>query len=245
MKSPGSLSSVPSNPSTSVFAQARGDGFPFGTFVWMAEVTLWGNLLHMSRELILTWNGESAKFDYRKIDRRLLYGAKRRIAVDAHGHPCTRAAMTPDGSTVLRPGMTAQGWFTAEGEQVESAEVVTVDAAGHPLPLHPPTVGVEQPLEGPVDARLVLDHAIEAVMALTPQSLPEGLRAALEAGQVFRFTYCYRAEPAPPTAFLVGNAEGIFALVGQRTNTQWMSRDTTAADVASSADEDDLDFDMV
>ena len=199
----------------------------------------------MSRELILAWNGELATFDHRKVDRKQLYGARRRIAVDEQGNPCTRAAMTLDGTTVLRPGMTAQGWFTADGEQVESAEVVAVDAAGQPLPLRPSTLGVEQPLEGPVDPREVLDHAIDSLLVLTPRSLPDGVRAALEAGKVFRFTYCYRAEPAPPTAFLIGNTEGFFALVGRPTETQWMSRERSAADANGASDDDDLDFEMV
>jgi hypothetical protein len=198
----------------------------------------------MSRELIFEWRGESASFGFARIERSQLYGSRKRLAVDASGAACTRASMTLDGTTVLRPGMTAQGWFTDEGEQVESAEVIAVRPDGRPLETHPSTLGVAQPLAGPIDPREVLDLAVEAVLVLSPQSLPSSLKSELDAGRCFRFTYCYRAEPDPPTAFLVANAEGVFAVVGRPTECQWMTREQTAPD--SQADEqDDLDFEMV
>ena len=199
----------------------------------------------MSRELIFSWNGQCAIFDFRRIERRQLYGSKRRIAVDERGTPCTRASMTLDGNTVLRPGMTAQGWFTDEGEQVETSDLIAVGTDGQPLPMHPSTLGVAQPLTETVEPSAVLDLAVEAVLALAPQSLPDGLRKALQDGKVFRFTYCYRPEAVPPTAFLMGNAEGFFALVGRPTACQWMSREQAAHDVDGGTDDDDLDFEMV
>ena len=90
----------------------------------------------------------------------------------------------------------------------------------------------------------MLKSTLEAVLALAPQSLPDGLRKALQDGKVFRFTYCYRPEAVPPTAFLMGNAEGFFALVGRPTECQWMSREQAAQDVDGGT-EDDLDFEMV
>lgn len=199
----------------------------------------------MSRELKVEWNGEIASFDHQRIERQQLYGAKRRLAVDADGNPCTRASMTLDGATVLRPGMTAQGWFTDEGEQVESSEVAAVDPAGKPIPAHPSTIGVAQPLHGPVAPTEVLDLAVQAVLALEPQSLPAKLKEELEAGKAYRFTYCYRPDPTPSTAYLVANAEGIFALVGMPTQCQWMSREQPAQEPVGATDDDDLDFDMV
>lgn len=200
----------------------------------------------MSRELIFTWLGESAVFDHQRIERRQLYGSKRRTAIDAAGNPCTRASMTLDGTTVLRPGMTAQGWYTEYGEQVESAEVVAVGPDGSPLPAHPSTIGVEQSLEGPVSPTAVLDLAVESVLMLTPRSIPEGLRLALEQGSAFRFAYCYRPDPAPSTAFLVGNQSGFFALIGSPMQVQWMSRDLALPEApAGAADDDDVDFEMV
>lgn len=200
----------------------------------------------MSREFIVSWRGESAVFDHQRIERRQLYGSKRRIAVDAAGNPCTKASMTLDGTTVLRPGMTAQGWYTSDGEQVESAEVVAVGEDGNPLPAHPSTIGVEQPLEGPVSPTAVLDLAVDSVLVLTPRSIPDGLRLALEQGSVFRFAYCYRPDPAPSTAFLVGNQAGLFALIGSPVQVQWMSRDSALHEApAGAADDDDVDFEMV
>lgn len=200
----------------------------------------------MSRELLFAWRGESASFDHHRIERRQLYGSKRRIAIDAAGNPCTRASMTLDGTTVLRPGMTAQGWFTEDGEQVESSEVAAVGADGSPLAAHPSTIGVEQVLEGPVATMQVLDLAVESVLMLTPRNLPDGLRFALEQGDVFRFTYCYRPDPAPSTAFLIGNQQGFFALIGRPAQAPWMTREQACEEApAGAVDDGDVDFEMV
>jgi len=200
----------------------------------------------MARELLFAWRGESVAFEHQRIERRQLYGSKRRVAVDAAGNPCTRASMTLDGTLVMRPGMTAQGWFTDEGEHVESSEVVAVGSDGGPLALHPSTIGVEQVLEGPVKATEVLDLAVEAVLMLTPRSLPDSLRLALDQGQVFRFTYCYRPDPMPSTSFLMANQQGIFAIIGRTTQMPWLTREQACDEAAGSAEEDgDVDFDMV
>lgn len=205
-----------------------------------------GYLERMSRELLFAWGGEAVAFDHQRIERRQLYGSKRRVAIDAAGNPCTRASMTLDGVTVLRPGMTAQGWFTEEGEQVESSEVVAVGADGSPLALHPSTVGVEQQLEGPVYAIDVLDLAVDAVLLLTPKGLPENLRAALDQGQVFRFTYCYRPDPMPSIGFLMSNQQGIFALIGSTMQVPWMTREHAVDEAAANAEDDgEVDFDML
>lgn len=198
----------------------------------------------MARGLVLEWNGEVASFDLRRIERSQLYGAKRHIAVDEGGAPCARAAMTLDGSVVIRPGMTAQGWFTEDGEHVESAEVSAIGPDGAPLPLHPSTIGVQQSLMGPVDPREVLDLTTDAVFALSAEVVPVKLKAALIGGDVFRFTYCYRPDPAPQVGYLMANAEGIFAIVGRQTACPWMTRDQAVPELDSSED-DELDFEMV
>lgn len=203
-----------------------------------------GTVAIVSRELLLDWCGESASFRPARIERADLYGARRRMAVDASGAACTRAAMTLDGQNVLRPGMTAQGWFTDDDQNVEASEIVEVGVDGSPLPLTPSTLGVAQSLIGPVDPRDILDITVESVLALSPLSLPESLKAELDAGRAFRFAYCYRAEPEPPTAFILANAEGIFAIIGRRTETAWMTKEQAATD-HSGTDDDDLDFEMV
>ena len=71
------------------------------------------------------------------------------------------------------------------------------------------------------------------------------VKEELEAGKAYRFTYCYRPDPTPSTAYLVANAEGIFALVGMPTQCQWMSREQPAQAPVGATDDDDLDFDMV
>lgn len=201
-------------------------------------------LTHMSRGLVFDWDGDVVSFELNRIERAQLYGTRRRVAVDESGTVCTRASMTADGSVIIRPGMTAQGWFTDEGEQVESAEIAAVGPSGEPLTLHPSTIGVAQKLEGPVDAKDVLDLAIDSVFGLSTDSIPTSLLAALDAGKVFRFTYCYRPDPVPQVGFLIANAEGVFAVVGQPVPCPWATREQSVQD-GEDADDDELDFEMM
>jgi len=99
----------------------------------------------MAKGIVVTYAGAETSFALEKLERAKLYGYRRRIAVDADGRPCTRAALTEDGEVLLRSGMTAQGYFDPEGRQVETSALTAIDAAGNALSLSPSTLGVAQP----------------------------------------------------------------------------------------------------
>ena len=72
----------------------------------------------MAKAVIVKHAGETISFAPTKVDRAKIYGARKRIAVDAAGRDCTRASLTADGSQLLVSGMTAQAYFTGEGRWV-------------------------------------------------------------------------------------------------------------------------------
>ena len=55
--------------------------------------------------------GQTSQFDFQKVDRSKLYGKRQRVALDPNGQPCHRGELMADGSTLLRRGMSAQGYF--------------------------------------------------------------------------------------------------------------------------------------
>jgi len=63
----------------------------------------------MAKPVILNFDGESASFTPTKVDRTKIYGARKRIAIDAAGATCTKAALTIDGALTIRSGMLAKG----------------------------------------------------------------------------------------------------------------------------------------
>jgi hypothetical protein len=140
--------------------------------------------------------------------------------------------------------MTAQGYFDADGRQVEASQLVGVGPDGAPLPLIGSTLGVPQALEGPVDARELLDLAVSGVYLLGVESLDAGLAGELAAGHVFRTPFNYRPDYRIETAYLLKNDAGYFALVGVPAPAAWLSPDAPPPVEAADDAGDALDFEM-
>ena len=96
----------------------------------------------MAKAVIVKHAGETISFAPTKVDRAKIYGARKRIAVDAAGHDCTRASLTADGSQLLVSGMIAQAYFTGEGRWVTRNEMVGLDADGNKVDTKPSTLGI-------------------------------------------------------------------------------------------------------
>lgn len=199
----------------------------------------------MGKGLVLSLDGHVSSFQLEKIERARLYGVRRRLAVDDMGRTCSRAALTDDGQVLLRAGMTAQGWFDTDGRQIEQKAIGAEDADGNPLDLVPSTLGVEQSLVGPVDAREVLDLSLTAVYRVTPDELDEALARSLAEGQFWRFAFNYRPDYRSETGYLVQNADGIFALVGTPAPARYLEPQAPPPPVDDDDDEGDLDFEMM
>lgn len=199
----------------------------------------------MAKGVAVTLNGKTSSFHIEKVERAKLYGVRRRLAVDCEGRTCSRASLTDDGQVLLRAGMTAQGWFDTDGRQVEQKAIGAEDADGKSLALVPSTLGVEQPLEGPVDARELLDLSLTAVYRITPEEFDEALAESLSNGQFWRFPFNYRPDYRSETGYLVQNADGIFALVGTPAPARYLEPQAPPPPVDDEEDEGDLDFEMM
>jgi hypothetical protein len=197
----------------------------------------------MAKGIVVLHREATSTFGLEKVERVRLYGSRRRVALDANGEFCTRAALTDDGEVLLRSGMTAQGYFDPAGRQVETNALAAVDPDGHPLPLVPSTLGVPTPLEGPVSPRDVLDLDLTAVYRLVPEGVSPDLAAELASGHAFRVPFNYRPDFRSETAYLVQNEVGLFALVGIPAAAPWLEPDAPPPDDAQ-ADDDELDFEM-
>lgn len=199
----------------------------------------------MAKSVVVSLNGKVSSFQIEKVERAKLYGVRRRLVVDDKGRTCSRASLTDDGQVLLRAGMTAQGWFDSDGRQVEQKSIRAEDADGNLLELVPSTLGVEQSLEGPVDAREVLDLSLTAVYRITPEALDESLAKSLADGQFWRFPFNYRPDYRSEIGYLVQNPEGIFAIIGTPAPAQYLEPHAPPPPADDDEDEGDLDFEMM
>jgi len=199
----------------------------------------------MAKPLIIQKDNQTTLFDVSLLDRRKLYGSRKRVALDAQGRVCSRASLTGDGALVLASGNTGQGYFTETGAWVERRQMVPINDQGQVTELHPSTLGVPQKVEGPVEALDILKLDVQSIYSLTMLDDELGLKPRLDAGEIFRCPFNYSSGVEVETAFLVANPSGYFAIVGHPVEAEWCAQDQALMPPADAAfQEDDLDFDM-
>lgn len=199
----------------------------------------------MAKSVVLSFKGSDHNFAPTRVDRGKLYGMRKRVAVDATGGACTKAALTADGSTLITSGMTAQGYFAPDGRWVARNEMIGIDANGQVVETKPSTLGVAQAVEGPVDPAGVLSLDVESVFLLEPDDVSSGLVAVLKTGEIYRCAFNYAAGLEVEVAYLVANDEGVFAIVGKSVESSWSEQGAVFVAESAEDDADDLDFDQL
>ena len=76
----------------------------------------------MAKPIIIRKDEKDSIFQLKKIERKKLYGFRKRLAVDENNDECKRASLTEDGQVLIKSGMTSQGWFIEGGKQIESTK---------------------------------------------------------------------------------------------------------------------------
>lgn len=202
--------------------------------------------VNVAKDLTLMFNGKDSVFSISSIDRSDLYGKRRRVQLDGAGNPCTRVAVTLDGSITLRSGMTGQGYFLPDGGFVKQAQLETYDAEGRLLEKKPSSFAEPQAIEGPVPPEDLLDTRISTVYVLDPVELDDQLKRALDAGDIYTLYFNFRDSYLPEKAFLISNKNGYFMVSGSPTESSWSSLQSVAVmPVVDEEEVDELDFEML
>lgn len=198
----------------------------------------------MSKSIVLNFEGGASRFAFSKLDRKKLYGYRRRISLDANGEPCKKASLTEDGRFVLQSGMTAQGYFTSDDTWIANKDLIGL-VDGKAVDKVASTLGVAQ-LAQPCTAQELLDHQLTTVYMLTPDEIDDALSTELHKGTIFKFSLNYRADYHAETGFLVHNDAGVFVLVGIAARPKWIGPDRPNAELEATDEplDDELDFEM-
>ncbi len=200
----------------------------------------------MASPIVVTLEGEVSSFSFSKVDREKLYGKRERVVVDEDGAACVGASLTTDGGAIIPPGGLAYAYLDESWDTLDRSDLRAVDAAGAPVGIAPSTLGVAQTLVGPVDPSRVLDHTCTSVYQLRPEAVSAGLTAALAEGRIFETRFNYRDDYADAPAFLLGNDQGMFLLVGEPTRFEMLRKEQEPVALAEEAEDDaDLDFGMM
>ncbi len=198
----------------------------------------------MAKPIIIRKDEKDSIFQLKKIDRKKLYGFRKRLAVDENNDECKRASLTEDGQVLIKSGMTSQGWFIEGGKQIESSEIGVIDEDNNELELIPSTLGVNQNLEGPLNPKELLDMTVTTVYSLLPNQISKDLESSLDKGEIWKFSFNFRADYRMETGVILKNDAGYFAIIGIPNQINLLSHNASLPEDDDDDDEDELDFEM-
>ena len=198
----------------------------------------------MARAIVLLFNGQSARFALRKVERSQIYPSRKRAALSEDGSVCPRAQITPDG-IVLLPGMVSQGYYGASGRRIPRSELVPIDEQGRAAPLRPSTL--DAPAETrPIEPEEALLLRVSSVYALEAENPAGAALAGLARSSLYAFAFNYAASGIAYQAVLLSNESGTFAIAGVPAEPAWIDEPALPdPDDDSAFDEEDLDFEML
>ncbi len=200
----------------------------------------------MAKPLMVTLGQETFSFAINKIERSDLYGARKRVPLDAEGNSCTRASLTQDGQLLIASGMSGQGYFDDQDKFVPRSSLVGVAPDGSIVESKPSTLGIAQALRGPVEASRVLDLELLSVYRLNPEQTEGTLLNRLKSGEIFECDFNYTSSLEVERSFLIANDQGYFALVGKPFSVEWVQEgESFTPPIDAAQAEDDLDFEML
>ena len=198
----------------------------------------------MAKPIIIRKDEKDSIFQLKKIERKKLYGFRKRLAVDENNDECKRASLTEDGQVLIKSGMTSQGWFTEGGKQIESSEIGVIDEDNNELELIPSTLGVKQNLEGPLNPKELLDMNVTTVYSLLPDQISEDLESSLDKGEIWKFSFNFRADYRMETGVILKNDAGYFAIIGIPNLINMLSHNAPLPEDDGDDEENELDFEM-
>ena len=177
----------------------------------------------MARALVLSLDGQEFPVQMKKIDREKLYGNVEIEAFDEEGNTAFLQILDSDGKTLIDTGGTSLATLDEKGTSKDRKNLIPVNTDGEEV--KPVTSSFSAPnilYKATVDE--YLSHSVKSVYSLTP---PEGsnldlLNEVLSGDAIYKFDFSYRGGLDYDTAFLIGNEENIFMIVGASTTLQFV-----------------------
>ncbi len=198
----------------------------------------------MVKPLILSKDKKDSIFQIKKIERKKLYGYRKRIAIDENNEECKRASLTEDGQILIKTGMTSQGWFVDGGKQIESNEIGAIDENNNELSLIPSTLGINQNLKGPISPTELLDLSITTVYSILPDEISKDLENSLDEGEIWKCNFNFRADYRMENSYILKNENGYFAIVGIPNEVKMLSPNAAPPEDEDEDEDNELDFEM-
>ena len=199
----------------------------------------------MARKAELLVNGQRILAEFKKVDRKKIYGWSSIEVFDQNGSKCTLAGLA-EGQYVMPSGSSALVSLNAKGEAVSKSTLVGVDSEGNKVEKVPSIYDQKVMLR---DATIdeYLSMAVKSVYQLQMDENKEALLEDLNSGKIYYFVFNYRADYEGDDAFLISNGTDVFAITGMRSDLEFIGLQDNEQELVpeeAQVEEDDMDFAM-
>ena len=199
----------------------------------------------MAREILLNLNKKKSTFEISKIDRKKLYGFKKRLFLDDKGEECSKANLEEETGIVFVNSDISSCYLDHKGNYIEKSDLEAINENGKKVKKEDSTIGKEVDLNS-ITTEDALDLKVNSVYHLEPKEFDKNLKSKLDKGEVFSFPFNYYADFKLEDGIILKSEKEYFALIGRKTSCHWVGEnsDDLPEDVEEFED-NDLDFEMM
>ena len=182
------------------------------------------------------------------LKREKIYGWAETRYTDSSGADCGFVTLLDDGRTMVDTGGVSLKSLDAEGNEIDKSTLVARWAEdGREAAQHGSVFDGENELSTDygLDEYLCMD--VKSVYQLDLGDQLDTLKPVLAEHQVLYMPFCYRAGYDPDDAFMIGQGEHVFLVVGRVSKFTWSSLQIQTELVDEAEDEessDAMDFNM-
>ena len=199
----------------------------------------------MAREIFLNLDKKKSSFEISKIDRKKLYGFKKRLFIDEKGKECSKANLEEDTGIVFVNSDISSCYLDQKGNYLEKKDLEAINENGKKVEKQESTIGKEVNLES-ISIEDALNLKVNSVYILEPKDFDKNLQSKLDKGEIFSFPFNYYADFKLEDAIILKSEKEYFALIGRKTSCHWIGENSDdLPEEVEEFEEDDLNFEMM
>ena len=199
----------------------------------------------MARELILNLDKKRSSFKISKIDRKKLYGYKKRIYLDEKNKECSRANLEEETGIVFINSDISSCYLDPKGNFIEKKNLDAIDDEGKSVKKKESTLEKEVSLKS-ISIEDALNLKVNSVYRLEPTKFDSELKTKLNKGEVFSFPFNYYADFKLEDGLILESENSYFALIGRKHTCNWIGENSNEIrEEIEEFEDNDLDFEMM
>jgi hypothetical protein len=198
----------------------------------------------MARSIIVKFNGQDSKFNFKKISRSVLYGKKKRIFLDEQKKECTTAKIDTKYGVLIHSGDASSVYIDDQNNYINKEEISGMDEDGKIVERYLSTLDISQELKK-INEQYVLDFNCSSLYQLKEETLEKDLDDSLKNGDFYKFDFNYYSDFNVETGILMKNELGYFALIGKEIEIPWIDKGENIGECFETPELEEIDFEML